>query len=449
MPIVYFIVMVLASLLGTITFVVTWRGRRIDDHPICRRCRYDLFGTPEPRTSCPECGAILDRPNATRIGNRQRRPGLAAAGFLLAVAGFGLFGFYAYEKARQTNFNPYKPYWLLRLEATTPALGSKGGALDELLRRAQAGQLSLTQMNALLGDTLTIQTDRGIPWDPTWGDLFWQLHQRGAGTAQQHQQFAESVYAITLEARPEVRLGDELPISIKRSEYRGHGDATHFYYVAQEPTVTIGDASRRLGVSGSGFARGGASTAAGASIHLGRPPFAEIAIGEHKAVISQPYELHVGSSGGPLLSTFEVQREATFEVIPPDVSDVELVVDPQAAAPIEQGLTLRNNIIKINNHGGGVRIFQGTIEATGVNAPFAFDVFARADGKECVIASITHDGQQTNQGWSIGNRVPEGFDAERVDLVFRPSVDVARKSVHVTRIIDHEFVIEDVPIKRP
>src|SRR3954449_11905348 len=45
------------------------RGRRIDDHPLCRKCRYDLFGLPAP-TACPECGADLTKPAAVVIGNR-------------------------------------------------------------------------------------------------------------------------------------------------------------------------------------------------------------------------------------------------------------------------------------------------------------------------------------------------------------------------------------------
>jgi tRNA(Ile2) C34 agmatinyltransferase TiaS len=40
------------------------RGRRIDDHPLCRRCGFDLTGKPETSTRCPECGSDLRRPRA-------------------------------------------------------------------------------------------------------------------------------------------------------------------------------------------------------------------------------------------------------------------------------------------------------------------------------------------------------------------------------------------------
>src|SRR5262245_9621381 len=48
------------------------RGRRVGDHPHCRRCRFDLFGKPETSTQCPECGANLDEAHATVIGVRKR-----------------------------------------------------------------------------------------------------------------------------------------------------------------------------------------------------------------------------------------------------------------------------------------------------------------------------------------------------------------------------------------
>lgn len=35
-----------------------WRGKRIDDHPLCRACGFDLSGNSDAK-SCPECGAAL------------------------------------------------------------------------------------------------------------------------------------------------------------------------------------------------------------------------------------------------------------------------------------------------------------------------------------------------------------------------------------------------------
>src|SRR3569833_487778 len=55
------------------------RRRRIDDHPICRRCGFDLFGKPETSNICSECGADLARRRAIRVGHFHRRTCLAFA----------------------------------------------------------------------------------------------------------------------------------------------------------------------------------------------------------------------------------------------------------------------------------------------------------------------------------------------------------------------------------
>src|SRR5215208_2333842 len=52
--------------------ILARRGRRIDDHPLCRKCGFDLFGLPGTSHNCPECGRDLRRRRATRIGHRQR-----------------------------------------------------------------------------------------------------------------------------------------------------------------------------------------------------------------------------------------------------------------------------------------------------------------------------------------------------------------------------------------
>lgn len=42
--------------LGLALFWRGWRGRRIDNHPWCRKCRFDLKGLWPGAARCPECG---------------------------------------------------------------------------------------------------------------------------------------------------------------------------------------------------------------------------------------------------------------------------------------------------------------------------------------------------------------------------------------------------------
>src|SRR4051794_19556596 len=75
-------------------------GRRVDRHPVCRRCRYDLSGLPAGVTLCSECGADLRRRRAMRTGNRVRRRNVAwvaAVALLAAGAWLGRSGWTAVQ----------------------------------------------------------------------------------------------------------------------------------------------------------------------------------------------------------------------------------------------------------------------------------------------------------------------------------------------------------------
>src|SRR5687767_396658 len=73
------------------------RGRRVDDHPICHKCGFDLVGKPAASAVCSECGVDLGRKRSIRTGNRLRRrrlfalslPVFLAAGGWLGVVGWG------------------------------------------------------------------------------------------------------------------------------------------------------------------------------------------------------------------------------------------------------------------------------------------------------------------------------------------------------------------------
>jgi ribosomal protein L37E len=63
--------LILAASVGLALTFRGLRGVRLDDHPLCRRCGYDLYGAPAGTTTCTECGADLARPRAMKIGHRR------------------------------------------------------------------------------------------------------------------------------------------------------------------------------------------------------------------------------------------------------------------------------------------------------------------------------------------------------------------------------------------
>src|SRR5881396_1347738 len=94
-PLMLVLLLILLAALGLLALGM--RGRRVDDHPICRRCGFDLSGVPSGGTNCSECGSRLCEPGAYYFGRREKRRGLLVAGICLTLAamlvgGFSIFG---------------------------------------------------------------------------------------------------------------------------------------------------------------------------------------------------------------------------------------------------------------------------------------------------------------------------------------------------------------------
>src|SRR5438270_617221 len=97
--------------IGALVLALGWRGRRTDDHPLCRRCGFDLFGLPPGGTTCSECGADLRRRRARIVGHRAKRKGLVAFGAAVLLLCSGWLGLLGWVKAKGVSLQPYKPVW--------------------------------------------------------------------------------------------------------------------------------------------------------------------------------------------------------------------------------------------------------------------------------------------------------------------------------------------------
>ena len=117
----------------------SWRGRRVGEHPHCRRCGFDLFGNPAANR-CGECGADLTRRRAVAVGLRRRRPLVAATALFLALACGAWGGF----SAKSAGLFDRKPDWLLRWELSFDS--RRPAALDELADRIE-NKFRLSQFN--------------------------------------------------------------------------------------------------------------------------------------------------------------------------------------------------------------------------------------------------------------------------------------------------------------
>src|SRR5262245_3057212 len=99
--------------------LLTWlgvHGRRINDHPQCRKCGFDLHGVYPAGATCPECGSGLKRRRAVRAGVRQKRTWLVTTGGGLLGVGALLVLAAVWLMFAGPRLNKYKPALVLMLE---------------------------------------------------------------------------------------------------------------------------------------------------------------------------------------------------------------------------------------------------------------------------------------------------------------------------------------------
>jgi hypothetical protein len=142
--------------LGAMLLALAWRGRRIDDHPLCAKCHFDLSGLHNPNI-CPECGTELRSRSAICRGHwKIRRPSLAAGAILLCASATPL-GVATYARAKHQSLISLTPTWWLMRELRSPDIRISLTALTELEARLTSGTLDHAVTSALVDQMLDCQ----------------------------------------------------------------------------------------------------------------------------------------------------------------------------------------------------------------------------------------------------------------------------------------------------
>jgi len=176
-----------------------WRGRRVDDHPVCRKCGFDLFGLPPSSLKCPECGAQLDRPRAVRVGRMERRSGALAVGLALGLMALGVWALLGVSTYRGTDLLRYQPVWLLTRTARATDAAVSDRAYREFLRRLAAGRLVGNDLAPLVDHVLEVQADAHRPWRTIMGDVVERAWLSNAVNDERWRRYVEQVMASRLD----------------------------------------------------------------------------------------------------------------------------------------------------------------------------------------------------------------------------------------------------------
>lgn len=221
----------LTLLTGLILFIRGLRGRWLDSHPYCRKCRYNLTG--QTSEKCPECGTTLD-PRIVAFRVRKRRRVTLAMGALLLfiplalVAPLGIGG--VRIKIRQANWYEYYPLSVLMYFADR----NDGLALYDLQRRVIEDLLSREQVLLVLDRAIEshereISSTECRPLDipswhspyyacayQAWADLVVELSEIAPLTPAQRVRFFSNVAGDpNVKIRPKMVFGNELTYSVQ------------------------------------------------------------------------------------------------------------------------------------------------------------------------------------------------------------------------------------------
>jgi len=446
-------VFVVGFLPGVLLLIVGRRGRRIDDHPVCRGCGFDLFGTREPipdkHPRCPECGTRRE----PRVGNRERRGKLALAGVLLMLTSLGVVGVWGYNQFGAAQIVQYKPVWLLRWEAQSGTSTTAELALGEMLRRFQNGELSPLQSDDLMADAAThgpagnaalVAARIGAQWD----QLAAELMKAGHGSDAQREAVGRSWVETWVEVRPQVRTDQPLPIRIHRQTL-GPPSGRAFYSDRKAAVVRFGENEYDLGVSGNGMmsntrGSGKSSGWTGTSLRPGSDMPRDLQLGTHTFEISMHTAVTDGYRG-PVLTEWTDTQQVTFDIVPADGDPITLIQNAALGAALEQAVTLRDQQIAARPYGS-----DAMLEFEGISADMAYQLYLQRGEQRWKLTTIAGAKKTGGHGWGIGGELPDELeDGAIVDLVFEPDADAARQTPGLTEILDHPFVIPDIKIVRP
>ncbi len=447
-------VFVVGFLPGVLLLIAGRRGKRIDDHPVCRGCGFDLFGTREPipdkHPKCPECGTRRE----PKVGNRKRRGKLTLAGVFLMLTSIGVAGAWGYGQFGAAQIAQYKPMWLLRFEARSGTSNTAAIALGEMIARFQNGKLTPATAELLFDDAVAhgpasnpalVNAPIGSRWD--W--LAAELMRAGHGTDAEREAIGRSWIETAVEVRPQVRLGERVPIRFHRKQF-GPDYRLGFYEHMDSASTEMNGRTFQMEMSSSGGLSGNRGTGSRSTGWSGtnlRPRAdlpTDLGEGVHLLDVYVPIRITDGQHGSVLAQWIETQR-VQFEYVPADGDPIDMIYDPALAVRVEQAVALRDHELTVNSYG-----INSILDWSSIPADLAYNIFVQRGEQKRKLSTVAATPKNGAHGFVLGGEVPDEWpDGAVVDMVFEPAPDVARNTTDMTQILDHAFVIPDVKIVRP
>jgi hypothetical protein len=434
LPAILLLLSIVPTIAAIALLIVGIRGRRVDGHPLCRRCGFDLIGLPPTSVACSECGADLRAARATRTGHRVRRGGMIVISLTLLIPSVVWLGAIGYAMTADVQWAQHKPvWWLLRDAQTDPA------SMSELLTRLGAGKLSRSDIDAAVARALAMQADRTVPWNGGWGDVVEQSRIAGAVSEADWARYARQAVVLSMRARPRVARGDAIWVEVTLDELRVGRKWTPDVYGVEKSRRIDGIESANAAVGGFSFGRRDRRPLTSGSLLKEPRITAALPLGAKK--LSVTYEIELSSFSQPTPTT---TQDVETNFVLRDLPTVEVHEDNEAWATVAS--STRISAATYFPSGDLSVIVQATAPAT---LDLAYDVFARLpDGRELKLSSFTarRGTQQTARCLGTAGRLDA--NVTQIDVVLRPSVHVALQSLDLTRLCAGEVWKRELAVAR-
>ncbi len=438
---------VIAALTGVVLLAVGLRGRRINDHPICRGCGFDLVGLYPGAAKCPECGSALTGSKKTvRTGARRRRKGLLIAAVPLLLIGLGGGGTLAWVNATSYNWYPVAPEWVLEAVAGFNDPVKQRNAVGELTIRLAAGTLDSERADRLIERGLGVQADRATAWGSKWGDLIEAGLNADLLSRAQFEAYATQAIRCELVVRKRMRAEETAMMGISTIADR-FGSGTMARVNVSWPSIFADGAEispAQVNSGGSYTFRGSGSGSGSRQVMILLEP------GRYTLVSKPVLKITLAGTGSrvatePVVRTVELSREV--EVVPAGAALVELIDDPSLEPAMAAGISVRQ--LLVISEGEGFTSIDAQVRGTDLPMNFAFDVLIRdVDGKLHHWARMVLSAGAGRYSMGTMGTI-EARVGEVADVVLRASEEALLLRSDLDSAWDGEIVIEDVPVVRP
>lgn len=426
------------TLLGLAAAVLGFRGRRANDHPICRGCGFDLVGLGAGEGArCPECGRDLGRRRATRAGARRRRPVVLALGLVMLLAGLSWTGALTWGQASSFDWNTVKPTWLLMMETRQPTADNADAGMQELVKRLEAGELEAETVDTIVERIIETQGDADLPWHASWGDFVEAAHEQRPLDHEQLVRYLTQAVEGGLAPTGLNYMNSSLSYGLLRNNARaGSGvGQSNFHIRARVESIEVGGQTFDPKLSAFfGLGQSGATTSRRNGITLPAGDL-DVAMQVQVDVIEQ-----FSTTAEPITS-WPLSLAATVEVDPD--ATVIWIDDPAMHPVFNEDHPQKPTARAVE---GGARI-EGFMHFESVPVGVVANVFARAGEREWKVGRLVlQPGFRGGINIMSMETLPD-FDARTVDIILRSVVDEEPDASWPREVWRGELVIPDVPLK--